>query len=81
MGASLGSVGVSWAILARLGRVLWASWRVRGHLGGFLGPSLGVLGGFWQGFGGSWRISGSLLDAFLEDFLQFQAISENSKNH
>ena len=52
----LGSIGVSWT---RFGRVLGASWRVRGCLGGVLGPSWDVLGGSWEGFGESWKLSGT----------------------
>ena len=71
----LGSLGASWA---RLGRALGASWSVRGRLGGVLRPSWDVLGGSWRAFGESWRLSGTILGAFLKDFLPSRAIYENS---
>ena len=68
----LGSLGASWA---RLGRALGASWSARGRLGGVLGQFWGVLGPFWDALGDfwigleeSWKLSGSIFGAFLEDF-------------
>ena len=80
---SLGSVEVSWAVLARLGRVLdvhWerlgaseviseASW---GHLGASRVDIGRVLGGLGSFLGGFWEY-------FLDDFLQFQAICERKR--
>ena len=62
LGASLGSLGASWAVVARLGRVLGvhlvhlgasegvleASWGHLGASGGDLGRVLGSLGGFLE---------------------------------
>ena len=72
MEASLGILGVSWAVLARLGRSLGVLW-VRlgapegggGRLGGVLGPSWIVLEGFGHGLAQPWRLSGTILGAFL----------------
>ena len=47
LGASLGSLGASWAVLARLGRVLGVLW-VR------LGASEDVLEASWGHLGASW---------------------------
>ena len=77
MGASLGSLGGSWAVLARLGRVLgvlWvrlgasegvleASWR---HLGAILGRLGEILERFWGVLEAFWDHFGT----FLKDFSQ-----------
>ena len=72
----MGILGVSWAVLARLGRSLGVLWVRLGaqeggreRLGGVLGPSWSVLEGFGNGFGESWRLSGTILGAFSKDFL------------
>ena len=74
--AFLGSPEVSWAVLARLGRIWRVPWGRPGVPEGVLEPFWGalepfdnVLGGFWKGLGESWRLSGSILGAFLTDFL------------
>ena len=50
LGASLGTLGVSWAVMAHLGcfwGVPWVCFRARGRLGGVLGPYWGDLGTSW----------------------------------
>ena len=73
LGTFLGSLGVSWAALVRLGRALGASWCVRRRFGGALMRLGGVLGPSWEDLGRvlgeSWRVSGSILGAFFDDFL------------
>ena len=71
MAASLGILGVSWAVLARLGRSLGVLWvRLgapeggRGRLGGVLGSSWSVLKGFGNGSGESWRVPWTIRDHF-----------------
>ena len=68
---SLGILGVSWAVLARLGRSLGVLWvRLgapeggRGRLGGVLGSSWSVL----EGFGNGLESLGGLLGPFWEHF-------------
>ena len=73
----LGSLGASWA---RFGRALGASWRVRGRLGGVLGPSWGVLGGFWEGSGGSWKLSGRLFRVSWKIFCNSKKYAKITKN-
>ena len=72
----MGILGVSWAVLARLGRSLGVLWVRLGaqeggreRLGGVLGPSWSVLEGLGNGFRESWRLSRTILGAFLQDFL------------
>ena len=64
----MGILGASWA---HLGLALGAFWSVRRRLGGVLGPSLGILGGSWKGFGESWRLSEAILEALLKDLESF----------
>ena len=36
-----------------------------------MGPSLGILGGSWKGFGESWRLSEAMLEVLLKDLGSF----------
>ena len=61
LGASLGSLGASWAVLARLGRVWRVPWVRPGVPEGVLetswghfGVSSGHFGTSWEDFGGVW---------------------------
>ena len=62
----LGSLGASWV---RLERALGASESVIGWLWSVFGRSWGVLGGSWEVLGRPWRLPGTILEAFLKDFL------------
>ena len=64
MGASLGSLGVSWAVLARLGCILDVLWVRLGASEGVLEASWGHLGASWEDLG---RVLGSL-GGFLGPF-------------
>ena len=67
---------MSWVYLAC---VLGAPKGVRGASWRCLGAILGVLGRSWKGFGESWRLPGSLLEAFLDNLLESSAICANSE--
>ena len=62
----LGSLGTSWVCL---GSALGASESAIGRLGNVLGLSWDVLGGSWEFIGKPWRLPGTILEAFLKDFL------------
>ena len=62
----LGSLGTSWVCL---GHALGASASAVGRLGDVLRSSWCVLGGSWQVLGRPWRLPGTILEAFLQDFL------------
>ena len=67
-GASLGSLGVSWAVLARLGCVRDVLWVRLGASEGILEASWGHLGASWEDLGGVWVSLGSFLVPFWEYF-------------
>ena len=76
LGASLRSLGVSWAALASLGHVWGVPWVHPGVPEGVLEASWANFerswnhfGASWADFGGVWGSLGSFLGAFLEDFL------------
>ena len=66
MGASLGSLGVSWAVLVRFGCVMSVLWVRLGAPGGRLGGVLerfgGVLGLSWEDLGRVWGHFGSIFE-------------------
>ena len=62
----MGSLGTSWVCL---GYALGASESAVGRLGDVLRSSWSVLGGSWQVLGRPWRLPGTILEAFLKDFL------------
>ena len=86
-------LGASWEALGATWRHLERSWRRFGRLGEILEASWVELGASWRRFGAilgglgrSWRIlekllrlAGSILEAFLNDFLASYAICENSE--
>ena len=61
LGASLGSLGVSWALLARLGRVWGVPWVHPGVPDGVLEASWGHFEASWGHFGTSWEDLGGVL--------------------
>ena len=64
--AFLGSPEVSWAVLARLGRIWGVPWVRRGvPLGAIFGASWCHLGGFGRGLGESWKLSGNIFGRFV----------------
>ena len=71
MGASLGSLGVSWAVLVRFGCVMSVLWVRLGALGGVLEVSWSVLEASWGCHGRILGGFGAILVAFLSDFLPF----------
>ena len=62
----MGSLGTSWV---RLGHALGAFESAVARLGDVLRSSWCVLGGSWQVLGRPWRLPGTILEAFLKDFL------------
>ena len=62
----LGSLGTSWVCP---GRTWSASETTIGCLGDVLGLSWNVLGGSWGVIGKPWKLPGTILKAFLKDFL------------
>ena len=71
MGASLGSLGVSWAVLVRHGCVLSVLWVHLGTWEGVLEVSRGILEASWGRHGRILEGFGAIVLAFLEDFLPF----------
>ena len=65
----MGSPEVSWAVLARLGRIWGVPWVRPGVPEGVLEPFWGALVPFESVLGGVWGSLGGFLGAFLEDFL------------
>ena len=68
MGVSLGSLGVSWAVLARLGRVLDVHWERLGASEAILEASWGHLGASRVDIGRVLGGLGSFLGGFWEYF-------------
>ena len=63
MGASLGSLGGSWAVLAHLGRVLGVLWVRLGTSEGVLEASWGHFEAPWGHLGASWEDLGGLFES------------------
>ena len=68
LGASLGNLGVSWAVLVGLGRFWGVLWVHLGASEGVLEASWGHLGASWGDLGRILRGLGSLLGIFWEYF-------------
>ena len=66
----MGSLGASWAVLARLGRVLGVHWVRLGASEGVLEASWGHLGTSWVDLGGLLATLGGFLGQFWKHFLK-----------
>ena len=80
----MGSLGMSWAVLASLGHVWGVLWARLGASEGVLEVSWGhpgaSEGGSWSGLGQFWRLSETIFKDFCEIFCDFELYVEIAKN-